>query len=123
MAYLQECYRFGEDAIIWERSLGDSVLESVSWLEDLASFSDEIKLKSEDLVRQSGQDIEALSHLTPQLSELLRAASKSSTGKLMVSVAASALNLTKQFFLRRPRSYRPGFLTALQLSPLPARPW
>ncbi|KAJ7352473.1 hypothetical protein DFH08DRAFT_1078150 [Mycena albidolilacea] len=77
MAYLQECYRFGEDAIIWERSLGDSVLESVSWLEELTSFSDEIKLKSEDLVRQSGQDIEALSHLTPQLSELLRAASSS----------------------------------------------
>jgi hypothetical protein len=102
MAYLQECYRFGEDAIIWERSLGDSILESVSWLEELTSFSDEIKLKSEELVRQSGQDIEALSHLTLQLSELLRAASKSSTGKLMVSVDASPLNLNQTVFPTPP---------------------
>ncbi|KAJ7242766.1 hypothetical protein B0H12DRAFT_1131973 [Mycena haematopus] len=76
VGYLQKCHSFSEDVITWDKSFGEDP-ESISWLEDLTSYSDEIILKNEDLVRQSDQGIECLSSLTPQLSELLKGPSKS----------------------------------------------
>lgn len=85
VAYLQRCHDFSEDVIVWEKSLGDGHPDpgSVSWLDELTSFSDEISLESKDLVRQSDKVIECLSSLTPQLSELLQGSSRPmhATGK------------------------------------------
>ncbi|KAF7375148.1 hypothetical protein MSAN_00401300 [Mycena sanguinolenta] len=72
--YLQQCHNFSQDAVAWDDSEPES---SASWLEDLATYSDEICLKNEDLVRQSDQGMEYLSSLAPQLSELLQSSTKS----------------------------------------------
>ncbi|KAF7330336.1 hypothetical protein MVEN_02471900 [Mycena venus] len=77
-AHLQKFHRFSEDAITWEKSLAeeDPNSGSLSWMEELASDSDEICLDGKDLVRESDKIIDHLASLTPQLCELLRGPSK-----------------------------------------------
>ncbi|KAJ7086063.1 hypothetical protein B0H15DRAFT_354990 [Mycena belliarum] len=72
LGFLQMCYNFGADAVLWQKAV-ETGSETGPLLEDLAFSSDELVKKCEDLIRQSDSNMECLSSITPQLSELFRA--------------------------------------------------
>ncbi|KAJ7454811.1 hypothetical protein FB451DRAFT_1279462 [Mycena latifolia] len=100
LSYLQKCNEFGGDAILWQTTLQDGPDSAASsFLEDMASSSNELCHECEDLIRHSDNNMECLSSLTPQLSDLLRGSSRYAkiTSSILNSLNSDNLPKTTAF--------------------------
>ncbi|KAJ7178855.1 hypothetical protein C8R43DRAFT_974472 [Mycena crocata] len=71
LAYLQKCHDFSEEALILQKNLKEEPDSGTfSWLDELASSSDEISRDSQTLVRKSDGGMKHLSSLKSQFSNL-----------------------------------------------------